>query len=248
MWRKGAEPNSAFGCGRRGGAWTEATIFTFTGGADGGVPIGNLATDSNGVLYGTTNYGGSGNHGTVYSLTPPASPGSAWTETVLYRFSGPDGAVPNGGVLLGAGGVLYGSTEYGNTAKAGVVYSLSPPTSPGGAWTETMLHTFPMTTVWGGPYPGPLAQGPDGVLYGATSLGGADQHGSVFALKPPAPGESEWTFLTLASMASPGGTLPTYGYYTPGATLAVGTGGEIYGTASDGGAAQYYGTVFMVRP
>jgi hypothetical protein len=38
------------------------------------------------MLHGTTEGGGVGNVGTVFSLTPPASPSDAWTETVLYTF------------------------------------------------------------------------------------------------------------------------------------------------------------------
>jgi hypothetical protein len=40
-----------------------------------------------GVLYGTTWLDGSGS-GTVFQLTPPASPGGAWTETTPYSFTG----------------------------------------------------------------------------------------------------------------------------------------------------------------
>jgi uncharacterized repeat protein (TIGR03803 family) len=230
-----------------GGAWTETTLHTFAGGADGGAPAAILAIDSHGVLYGTTDFGGASDRGTVFSMTPPASPGGTWSETVLYSFGGDGGGEPNGGVLLGPTGVLYGSTRYGGSTNGGVVYALAPPSEPGGAWTETVLHTFPLEGVQG-PYPGPLAWGSDSVLYGITSLGGASHDGSVFALIPPGSGESAWTFLALCSLVPPGGTLPVFGFYFGGETPAVAASGAIYGTAFSGGTSQYYGTVFAVRP
>jgi hypothetical protein len=69
------------------------------------------------VLYGTAQYGGltSGNCpngcGVVYALTPPAAGVEHWTSQVLYHFTGhADGGWPYGGIAIGAGGVLYGTT------------------------------------------------------------------------------------------------------------------------------------------
>lgn len=61
---------------------------------DGFSPTG-VVIGPGGVLYGTTNYGGSANAGTVFSLPPRTFPGGPWTGTVLYSFSGgADGAFP----------------------------------------------------------------------------------------------------------------------------------------------------------
>jgi hypothetical protein len=49
-------------------------------------PAGDLIADSNGTLYGIADGGGA--YGSVYSLTPPATGQTAWTETVLYSFQG----------------------------------------------------------------------------------------------------------------------------------------------------------------
>jgi uncharacterized repeat protein (TIGR03803 family) len=120
-----------------GGAWTEATLYSFTGDSDGGAIPSSVAIDGpTGVLYGVTGQGGTSNKGTVYSLTPPAGAGGAWTETVLYNFTGApdDGSGPTG-VTIGGGGVLYGTTGVGGAASAGTVFSLTPPASEGGAWT-----------------------------------------------------------------------------------------------------------------
>ena len=61
--------------------------------------------------------GGSSHHGTVFSLTLPASPDGAWTEAALYSFAGrDDGPEPQETVAIGRGGVLYGTTRSGGIA------------------------------------------------------------------------------------------------------------------------------------
>jgi hypothetical protein len=69
-------------------------------------------------------------------------------ESVLYSFTGgADGGTPYADVILGANGVLFGTTYDGGvtgcaTSGCGTVFELTPPTQPGGAWTETVLHAF----------------------------------------------------------------------------------------------------------
>jgi hypothetical protein len=83
----------------------------------------------NGVLYGTTGVPNDGQvgtgYGTIFSLTPPGSPGGSWTETVLYFFTdGSDGGKPTG-IVAGPGGVLYGATSTGGSGF-GTVFSFTP--------------------------------------------------------------------------------------------------------------------------
>jgi uncharacterized repeat protein (TIGR03803 family) len=61
---------------------------------------------------------------------------------------------------------------------------LTPPTAPGGAWTETILHDFTGQNGDGGLPVASLALSSTGVLYGTTSAGGAAGKGTVFAVKP----------------------------------------------------------------
>lgn len=68
---------------------------------------------------------------------------------VLHGFSGEngDGAYPGGALLIGANGALYGTTARGGNANGisgvGMVFELTPPSSPGGAWTETAYNRTP---------------------------------------------------------------------------------------------------------
>jgi len=186
-----------------GGSWTTAMLHSFCGPGDGCGPANSeLAIGAGGVLYGATGQGGTGSVtscgrggtdfgcGTVYSLTPPASPGGSWTETVLYSFNGgSDGAKPSG-VVIGPKGVLYGTTPNGGTGSCncGTIFALTPPASPGGAWTKTVVYEFSGLADGGSPMSSVLV-GRNGALYGTTSAGGASAAcaggcGTVFALMP----------------------------------------------------------------
>lgn len=165
------------------GQWTESVLhsFGYNGSIRGGDnPQTGLAIGAGGVLYGTTASGGTvAGTGVVYSLTPASSPGTPWKEKVLHTFAkNGDGFDPQAGVVIGPGKILYGTTVYGGTAGYGMVFSLTPPSSPGGAWTEALLHSFKNAGDGGNPIGG-LAVGDNGVLYGTT----AASNGSVFELK-----------------------------------------------------------------
>lgn len=90
----------------------EKALYAFTGGADGGGPIGNLI-DVKGTLYGVTSGGGAYHDGTVFSMTLNG------TETVLHSFGGaPDGARPGAG-LIDVKNTIYGTTTSGGTESCG---------------------------------------------------------------------------------------------------------------------------------
>jgi len=172
----------------RGGKWTKATIFTFNG-TNGALPQASLIVDAKGNLFGVTFDGGTGNCnfnipgcGVVFELSPPRH-GKTWTETILYDFQAPkDGTHPQSPLVFDAAGNLYGSTIYGgdmscaaeNGVGCGVVFELSPSKTPGGAWTEKVLHAFH------GGLDGVVPEGPlffrDGMLYGTTLQGGGGTH------------------------------------------------------------------------
>jgi len=173
-----------------GGAWTETTIHNFgvTPG-DGGNSLAALTVGPGGVLYGTTVFGGSAacGCGTVFQLTPPSAPSGAWTESVIYSFTGTngDGANPYASVVVGENGALYGTTQSGGgSANLGTVFRLAPPATPGSAWTETVLHAFTGQDGDGATPVAALVMSSTGVLYGTTSKGGTAERGAVFAVAP----------------------------------------------------------------
>jgi uncharacterized repeat protein (TIGR03803 family) len=195
--------------------WTEEVLYSFAGAGDGCRPLyGRLIFDSEGALYGTTqgttNVIGAAS-GTVFKLAPPAA-GHMWTETVLYSFKGgSDGSQPWAGVIFDSKGALYGTTEAGGegascgTAGCGTVFKLKPPAAGLTLWTEKVLYRFQGTAGGDGQAPhGGLVFDNAGALYGTTSAGGNIQLGTVFKLKPPAAGLTQWTEKVLSDLSSGG--------------------------------------------
>src|SRR5438270_270914 len=194
-----------------GFAWSASTVTLLyhfdLSGSTGRGHVSDLIVGPHGSLYGTTRDGGAYGYGAVFRLKPPASPGGAWKETVLFNtfsLNNGAGAFPMAGVVLYQG-ALYGTTQKGGSNGYGTVFQLKPPTPPGGAWNETVLHNF--TGGNDGAYPiARLAVGADGGLYGTTSYGGAGAScdassscGTVFKEVPPDKLIPRWTLSTLHS-------------------------------------------------
>jgi uncharacterized repeat protein (TIGR03803 family) len=164
-----------------GGGWKEVVLHRFhNNGTDGSTPgWGALYMDAAGILYGTTQSGGS-YAGVIYKLKRDSD--GQWKETILYDFkSGVTGNGPNAGVAMDGSGNLYGTTDYGGYGDCGVIYKLAH--KPTGKWAYTVLHTF------GHGDDGCLPEGnlvidQKGRLYGGTVLGGAYGAGVVFELTP----------------------------------------------------------------
>jgi uncharacterized repeat protein (TIGR03803 family) len=228
--------------GPAGAATTFSTLYDFQNHGDGGYPNAGLIFDASGALYGTTTVGGTDRVGSVFKLTPPATPGGAWTEIVLYSFTGGsgDGANPYGGLIFDASGALYGTTNAGGTAALGTVFKLTPPATSGGAWTESVLYSFKGGSDGANPYAGLIFDG-SGALYGTTNAGGTPGFGTVFKLTPSG---GAWTESVLYSFkGGSDGANPYYG------ALIFDTSGALYGTTNAGGSSACgggCGTVFRL--
>ena len=205
-------------------AQTFTTLYTFTGGNDGGSPQAGLIMDIAGNLYGTTGYGGgisgcSFACGTAFMLDPFGN------EKVQHAFTGgTDGARPFGDLIMDAAGNLYGTTLQGGAFGLGVVFKLDP------LGNEMVLHSFAGSPDGAIPFAG-LVMDAAGNLYGTTSVGGASSSvlhgvpglGTVFKIDP-AGNET-----VLYSFSGPDGDYPT-------GSLIMDAAGNLYGTTSGGGA------------
>jgi uncharacterized repeat protein (TIGR03803 family) len=150
---------------------SETTLYSFKGGSDGAQPYGDLLSDGQGNLVGTTFFGGSTGNGTVFKL---ASDG---TETLLYSFQGgSDGESPHAGLIKDRRGNFYGTTSGGGVNGLGTVFKLAPD------GTESVLHSFSSTNGDGYVPQAALTKGMDGHLYGVTNFGGTADHGTVFTI------------------------------------------------------------------
>jgi uncharacterized repeat protein (TIGR03803 family) len=230
------ESGGAFGYGAiyeltpSGGNWTESVLYSFTDGEDGNQPYDGVILDNAGNLYGTAIYGGvnncTGGCGTVFELMPQ---GSKWVENTLYLFQGSDdGDHPYAGLILDPLGNLYGATS----SNAFSVFELTP---SGGSWAFSRLYNSP----FGGLGPAArLTMDAAGNLYGTTVLNGKNDAGSVFKLTPS---NGTWIYTSLHDFT--GGSDGA----EPWSNVIFDTQGNLYGTASEGGA-NGYGVVFEITP
>jgi len=194
---------------------------------DGVEPLGALLQASDGNFYGTTIDGGAGtcgvsvdipnSCGTVFKMTP------AGVVTIIHSFGAKgDGIAPQGTLVQGADGALYGTTPSGGAVgyASGIVFRITL------AGKETVFYSFgPALTDGDGPSPF-LILASDGNFYGTTRSGGANQCtscGTVFRLTPAG------AHTVLASFG-PVNIAPN----DPGAGVTEGPDGALYGVTFSG--------------
>ena len=212
------------------GKGTETVLHTFAGGTDGAAPNGGVIIDASNTLFGTTTAGGASGSGTVFEV-------KGTKETVLYSFAGgADGADPQAGLVMDSAGNLYGTTAQGGASGNGTVFELVAPTKRGRKWKELVLYSFGAGSDGAVPV-SRVNFDTAGNLYGTTSLGGANGYGTIFRLTPGA----AWTESVLHSFQN-----ADDGAY-PYAGMVSDAAGNLYGAATQGGAAGG-GTVFALTP
>ncbi len=217
-----------------GGGWHKTVLYDFAGGQDGAFPEGGMVLGADGILYGTTNGGGSAGVGVVFQLAPTSL--AKWRERILHTFQDSDGEHPQASLIIDAAGNLYGTTTKGgdpcNLDGCGVVFELSP--NSDGSWKETLLHSFTGGADGAVPMAG-LILDTLGNLYGTTYYGGITGGcpsaggvgcGVVFELSPTAYGWKQ-TVLHAFTGGEDGGN--------PTAGVTLDAAGNLFGTTTDGG-------------
>lgn len=204
----------------------ESVLHRFAGHGDGRTPSGGKLVYWHGALYGTTEYGGSVDRGTVYRVDLKTG-----ALRILYSFTGgKDGKRPQG-ALIESGGVLYGTTFEGGghhcRAECGTLFSIDPSSG-----AETILHAF--TDAKDAQYPFGSMTANAGILYGASLYGGSAHHGAIFAYDTSAKTETVLTSFTKAH----DGAVPTGVTYDNGALY----GGTLVGGDSE------YGVEWRIDP
>lgn len=193
---------------------------------DGSTPFGDLIQGTNGKLFGMTVMGALG-YGVIFQYDPT---NTSTPLTVLYQFDFfNDGGNPYGSLLQASDGKFYGLTSSGGANSVGTLFQYDLGTD-----TYTVKYDFDGAANGGSPY-GSLIQGTDGMLYGLTSNGGANNAGVLFQYNP--------TTSTYNKKFDFGGTDGS----APQGTLKQASDGNLYGLTYSGGA-NSAGVLFQYNP
>jgi len=205
----------------------------------GPVWIGDLVRDSQGNLYGVTLEGGSSSCacGTVFRIDRTGK------RTTLHNFTGTngDGARPYGGLIVNAGGNLYGTTFNGGDLSCsppygcGTVFKLDLKTGK-----EKTLYSFTGSGGDGANPSGALVEDAAGNLYGTTQNGGkpcgTGTCGTVFEVDEKTGKET-----VLYEFTGTNGDGDS-----PNSALVLDKKGNLYGTTAYGGNNSNSGIVFKL--
>jgi len=176
-----------YGTTYAGGANTYGAIYEFnpaTGsitlkhsfaadGSEGGNPSAVLTAASNGIYYSTTTSGGPTYNGTIFAFDP------ATGSITVYGFDGSNGGYPNGLVAAG-NGLFYGTTAAGGANFNGTVFAFDSATG-----SITLQGSFDGSN--GGAPKAALTPAGNGLYYGTTVFGGANNTGAIFAFESGVP-------------------------------------------------------------
>ena len=210
---------------------TEIGLYSFPLGLpeDGLYPYTPVILDSQGNIYGTTEYGGNSDNcylgcGIVFEL-------GGGGEKVLYTFVGEyyDGCYPGQGLVMDRKGDLYGTTSSCGSSNHGTIFKIDT------AGNFSVVHNFGGGSSDGAnPGNGRLRIDKKGNLYGVTAWGGANNYGVLYKLS------KSGTLTVLHSFA--GGTSDGC---RPQGSVTMDEAGNFYGTTYQCGLSGY-GTIWKV--
>ena len=149
----------------------------FTGGADGGDPIGGVIADAAGNSTAGTIAGVAYDQGTIFELTPD---GRKYAEKTLVTFNGRNGSTSDGALVMDGSGTLFGTTVWGGAYGYGTAFRV---TMKGGV-RERVIWSFGGNRKDGANPDAGMVLDASGALYGTTSVGGPFGGGIAFRLTP----------------------------------------------------------------
>lgn len=196
-------------------------------GTDGVSPETGVIEGSDGMIYGVTRRGGTADGGTLFRVDKFGIPTS---YEILRQFgAAPLGGVnPRGPLMEASDGYLYGTASAGGTTGNGTVFRVL---KDGTGFS--VLKDFTAEASEGRQPNGRLSEGPDGLLYGVVTAGGASNSGGIFRI-----GKDGGSYALFVSFGQNAGD---------GRVAALGlawSGGKMFGVTSDGGASAI-GTIFQ---
>ena len=212
------------GTAQAGTRFSEPAVFDAE--HDGANSQSALVVGADGAMYGTTEFGGKHNLGTVFRFVPGQG------IEAVHHFSGKTGARSRAGLLRLPDGSLWGVAGFGGAHDLGTVFRLLP------NGKVKLVHSFDGVD---GEYPlARLTLGRDGLVYGTTT-GMSDAYaGSVFRIDP-----ATGAFTLLHRFEGDKNSAPLG--HSPSGRLLQAADGYFYGTAYKGGD-KGQGTIYRLDP
>jgi uncharacterized repeat protein (TIGR03803 family) len=194
----------------------------------GTTPVGGLLIGADGTIYGTTSAGGTGQGrngsqgaGIIFRMN---TDGGGFTK--LHDFDGALNGGPQGMMIFGQDGAIYGTQYGGGQFNQGVIFRMDT------SGNYQVIYDFkginqPGNSTDGANPNGRLALGPDGTIYGTTEFGGSpSSFGTAWSIQQV---NGSWVYKQLFRFGfNKAGNTPNSG-------LIFGRDGALYGTTSGGG-------------
>jgi uncharacterized repeat protein (TIGR03803 family) len=150
---------------------------------DASLPYTGVVEGPDHNLYGTTLRGGDNDKGAIFRIGLDGN-----NFSIIHHFTGANGENPEGALIVGSDGELYGTTLQGGSSNRGTIYRVST------AGVFTLLYSFPSLSAFGSigtainatganPRAG-LLLAADGNYYGTAYQGGPGGFGTVFRMTP----------------------------------------------------------------
>jgi len=231
-----ADNEHMYGLTMSGGANSYGTLFEFDSdnslfikrydfevSISGGLPRGSLMQATNGKLYGMTYQGMNG--GGVFEFDPVN-----FVYSTRYTFYDNPNSRPMGSLMQASNGKLYGMTHAGGCCGNGDLFEFDL-----NDFSLLSLLDFSGLTEGGFPY-GSLVQASNGMLYGLTSMGGANDAGVLFEYDRDS---SAYKIISFGDVITSG--------ENPTGSLIEASNGKLYGMTSFGGATNA-GVIFEFDP
>jgi uncharacterized repeat protein (TIGR03803 family) len=190
-------------------------------------PFATLFRASDGLLYGTTAFGGNADVGTIFRINPNGD-----HFQVLYSFTDSvnDGSLPYSALIETSDGTLSGTTWGGGASAHGTIFRLNRD-----GQDHRILHSLALGADAIAPH-GTLLEASDGSLYGTTWTGGDHDQGTIFKINRDATSRS----IQHSCNSAKGDGTQLHG------GLIEGTDRTLYGTAVLGGSSAQ-GAVFAIQ-
>jgi len=178
-----------YGLTRGGGINNRGTIFSFdyitssftnlfdfeTGNSTGNYPDGSVSISSNGNLIGLTSYGGLTNDGTIFEFDINTS---TFTKKLDFenRYNG--NSAMGGSMVSYTNNLILGQLNAGGNFNNGTIIEFD-------VSNNTFTKKVDFNNLVNGQAPrGPLVSYTNGLFYGVTNLGGANNLGTIFEYNP----------------------------------------------------------------